>query len=353
MPLEPAPDAARRPPSPTPSPEARRSPTPSPAARRPPSPTPGPAARRSPSPTQSPAAQRSPSPTGLWSNSGTVTAVNGGGARGSRQPEGIQLQRILEGPAHSKLPDNITFYDSQVADRIKKSRTLECRCRERSTAWVFCEMCFAKEYGPNFFPKPAIKSTQSNKSSMKQSINEEVARFVSMEQRYFEEVARFARSPAFSPEGELVSFRRPIPAPIVHHVLHLARNSRSDKTQRGRLLRCAATASILAFAFQLRGYRLVHLRRQDVATSADGLVIHNRVKTRSRTVDTTLRRAGRDEIYHVISSWLADFRASPAACLWTIDGASSHFPVVSFRVLREELSGQFMVPPEIGGAAAR
>jgi len=49
-------------------------------------------------------------------------------------------------------------------------------------------------------------------------------------------------------EGELVASRRPIPAPIMLQVLHLARNSRRDHSQRGRLLRRAATASVLAFS---------------------------------------------------------------------------------------------------------
>ena len=205
--------------------------------------------------------------------------------------------------------------------------------------------------------QPAMESSPSSKArgSMEQSLNEEVARFLSMEQSYFEEVARFARSPAFSVQGELVSSHRPVPPPIMHQVLQLARNSRSDTTQRGRLLRRAATASTLAFAFKLRGDSLVQLRRQDVTVSADGLDIRTRVvKTRSRTVATTVRRPGRDEVYDVISSWLADFRASPAAPLWTIDGASpaslsSTCLVASFRVLRDELSRQFMVTPRIGG----
>ena len=68
----------------------------------------------------------------------------------SREPEGLQLQGISEEPAHSKLPDNITFCDSQVADINKKSLTWECQCPEwvlrgRRTAWstrsFLCEVC--------------------------------------------------------------------------------------------------------------------------------------------------------------------------------------------------------------------
>ena len=74
-------------------------------------------------------------------------------------------------------------------------------------------------------------------------------------------------------EGELVASRRPIPAHIMLQVIHLARNARHDQSQRGRLLRRAATASVLAFAFMLRGDSLVQLRRQDITASADGHLI--------------------------------------------------------------------------------
>jgi hypothetical protein len=51
---------------------------------------------------------------------------------------------------------------------------------------------------------------------------------------------------------EGVVSRHPIPDPVMLQVLHLARNSRRDRTQRGRLPVCrAATASCLAFAFML------------------------------------------------------------------------------------------------------
>jgi hypothetical protein len=127
------------------------------------------------------------------------------------------------------------------------------------------------------------------------------------------------------PEG--VASRRPIPAPVMLQVLHLARNSRRDRTQRGRLLRRAATASCLAFAFMLRGDSLVQLHRQDITVSADGLVIRIRTKTRGRTVATTVHRPGQDEVYDVISAWVADFLAPDTASLWTIDDSdSASFP---------------------------
>jgi hypothetical protein len=66
----------------------------------------------------------------------------------SRQPEGMQLQqRVLEGPALPKLPDNVVFYNSQLGDSIKKS-LVECECPARggrepaqSMERFFCEVC--------------------------------------------------------------------------------------------------------------------------------------------------------------------------------------------------------------------
>ena len=116
-------------------------------------------------------------------------------------------------------------------------------------------------------------------------------------------------------EGELVASRRPIPAPIMLQVLHLARNSRRDHSQRGRLLRRAATASVLAFSFMLRGDSLVQLRRQDVTVSPDGIVIRIRVKTRGRTVATTVHRPSCDEVYNLIRDWIEDFQAPDSALL--------------------------------------
>ena len=126
-------------------------------------------------------------------------------------------------------------------------------------------------------------------------------------------------------EGELVASRRPIPAPIMLQVLHLARNSRRDHSQRGRLLRRAATASVLAFSFMLRGDSLVQLRRQDVTVSPDGIVLRIRVKTRGRTVATTVHLPSCDEVYNLIRDWIEDFQAPDSALLFTIDTSDSAF----------------------------
>lgn len=150
-------------------------------------------------------------------------------------------------------------------------------------------------------------------------------------------------------EGELVASRRPIPAPIMLQVLHLARNARHDRAQRGRLLRRAATASALAFAFMLRGDSLVQLRRQDITASADGLVLRIRVKTRGRTVATTVHRPGCDEVYDVIRAWLDDFLAPNSALVWTIDDSdSASFPSSCLGKWFQEVCDFLQLTPPVG-----
>ena len=91
-------------------------------------------------------------------------------------------------------------------------------------------------------------------------------------------------------EGDLnsasVASRRPIPASVMYQLLQLARNARYHVNARS--VRRAATASVLAFAFMLRGDSLVQLRRRDVTISSQGLVLRLQVKTRSRSITTTV-----------------------------------------------------------------
>jgi len=85
----------------------------------------------------------------------------------------------------------------------------------------------------------------------------------------------------------------------------------------------------------------VQLRRQDITVSADGLVIRIRTKTRGRTVAATEHRPGRDEVYDVISVWVADFLAPDTVTLWTIDNRES---VSIFPELVATLVPREMVP---------
>ena len=130
-------------------------------------------------------------------------------------------------------------------------------------------------------------------------------------------------------EGDLnsasVASRRPIPAPIMYQLLQLARNARHDVS--ARFVRRAATASVLAFAFMLRGDSLVQLRRRDVTLSSEGLVLRLQVKTRSRSIATTVHRPGVDEVYHAVKEWLEDLNCTDDAPLWALDPAASEgFP---------------------------
>ena len=159
----------------------------------------------------------------------------------------------------------------------------------------------------------------------------------------------FCKAEGQDAEGELVASRRPIPAHIMLQVLHLARNARHDQSQRGRLLRRAATASVLAFAFMLRGDSLVQLRRQDITASADGLVLRIRVKTRGRTVATTVHRPGCDEVYDVIRAWLDDFLAPNSALVWTIDDSdSASFPSSCLGKWFQEACDFLQLSPPVG-----
>jgi len=75
----------------------------------------------------------------------------------------------------------------------------------------------------------------------------------------------------------------------------------------------------------LRGDSLVQLRRQDVTVAPDGIVIRIRVKTRGRTVATTVHRPNCDEVYNLIRDWIEDFQAPDSALLFTIDTSDSAF----------------------------
>lgn len=126
-------------------------------------------------------------------------------------------------------------------------------------------------------------------------------------------------------EGDIhsasVASRRPIPASVMYQLLQLARNARFDAS--ARLLRRAATASVLAFAFMLRGDSLVQLRRRDVTISPEGLVLRLQVKTRSRSIATTVHRPGTDEVYLALKEWLEDSASPDDAPLWALDPAFS------------------------------
>lgn len=125
-------------------------------------------------------------------------------------------------------------------------------------------------------------------------------------------------------EGDLnsasVASRRPIPASVMHQLLQLARNARYDVNARS--VRRAATASVLAFAFMLRGDSLVQLRRRDVTISPQGMVLRLQVKTRSRSIATTVHRPGADEVYLAVREWLDDLDGPDQALLWALDPAS-------------------------------
>ena len=107
-------------------------------------------------------------------------------------------------------------------------------------------------------------------------------------------------------DGEAVACRRPIQASVMFKVLRLASSLRHVTSHRSRLLRRACTASALAFGFMLRADSLVQLRRRDVIVSAAGLVLRLQVKTRSRSISTTVHRPGTDELYLLIKDWLSD-----------------------------------------------
>ena len=123
-------------------------------------------------------------------------------------------------------------------------------------------------------------------------------------------------------DGEAVACRRPIPASVMFKILRLASSLRRNCSHRSRLLRRACTASALAFGFMLRAVSLVQLRRRDVTVSAEGLVLSLQVKTRSRSISTTVHRPGTDELYLLIKDWLSDCPSLPCSSLWALDSSS-------------------------------
>jgi hypothetical protein len=100
----------------------------------------------------------------------------------------------------------------------------------------------------------------------------------------------FGEEQAEDDEEEVVA-RRPIPAPVMARILHLAQSDPS------MLLRRAATASVLAYAFLLRADSLVRMLHCHVSFDVDGMSIKFQTKSKRRDREVTVRRPGQDEVY--------------------------------------------------------
>ena len=54
-------------------------------------------------------------------------------------------------------------------------------------------------------------------------------------------------------------------------------------------------------------------------------VLRLQVKTRSRSISTTVHRPGTDELYLLIKAWLSDCSSLPSSSLWALDSSSDGF----------------------------
>ena len=113
-------------------------------------------------------------------------------------------------------------------------------------------------------------------------------------------------------DDEAVRSRRPIPAFVMRAILTLGHSTTSSVVRR------AATASVLCYAFMLRADSCVRLRHRHVTVTDRGVTLQIQVKTRGRDVSTTVHLPGIDEVYHLIKSWIRECSASGAASLWAL-----------------------------------
>lgn len=113
-------------------------------------------------------------------------------------------------------------------------------------------------------------------------------------------------------DDEAVRSRRPIPAFVMRAILTLGHRTTSSVVRR------AATASVLCYAFMLRADSCVRLRHRHVTVTDRGVTLQIQVKTRGRDVSTTVHRPGIDEVYHLIKSWIRECWASGATSLWAL-----------------------------------
>ena len=125
----------------------------------------------------------------------------------------------------------------------------------------------------------------------------------------------FGEEQAEDDEEEVVA-RRPIPAPVMARILHLAQTASSP------LLRRASTASVLAFAFLLRADSLVRMCHRHISFDDDGMTIKIQTKSKRRDRAVTVRRPGQDEVYFLMLKWCRDLRGAPDSSLWSLVGTS-------------------------------
>ena len=113
-------------------------------------------------------------------------------------------------------------------------------------------------------------------------------------------------------DDEAVRARRPIPAFVMRAILDLGSSTGSV------LVRRAANASVLCYAFMLRADSCVRLKHRHVTVTTRGITLQLQVKTRGRDVSTTVHRPGCDEVYHLIRLWIRTCSADGAASLWAL-----------------------------------
>jgi hypothetical protein len=145
-------------------------------------------------------------------------------------------------------------------------------------------------------------------------------------------------------DDEAVRARRPIPAFVMRAILDLGSSTGSV------LVRRAATASVLCYAFMLRADSCVRLKHRHVTVTTRGITLQLQVKTRGRDVSTTVHRPGCDEVYHLIRLWIRACSADGAASLWALPSR----PARSFCVtLRRQVVPRLLRHPRFASSSRR
>ena len=152
----------------------------------------------------------------------------------------------------------------------------------------------------------------------------------------------FGEEQAEDDEEEVVA-RRPIPAPVMARILHLAQSAPS------MLLRRAATASVLAYAFLLRADSLVRMLHRHVSFDVDCMSIKIQTKSKRRDRAVTVRRPGQDEVYFLMRKWCSDLRGAPDSSLWSLGGdAEERFPSPCLGKWFEDCCKHLGLQPPVG-----